>query len=185
MLSLRKNRKGQVEHVLFYALVYLPLTAIVVFFITKYMPFLVFGDAASSFDAEKLIYTERVFSSISKTDEVTLRRQSFIADLDRITDASLERVFYTEKPPAQEANEAEKSDDASRGTVGIRVTASNKKAYFDKGFFDDAFPLKPRYATFVEKRAALLYNPEKAEYSAGIVEVAAAFNPRYEQEVEK
>ena len=141
------HQKAQVAEEFFYAIFYLTMTSVVVFFMVI-IPTTILENTYETHDRDNVVWNERVFAKASTKDELTLRViPGVLENPEKFTTKSINKSFDFGKAPRK---------------VAFKLTYDTKSIYFDKEFYDIAKPLSPvAYPAFTQSRPLLVKNELK------------------------
>ncbi|MBW2978753.1 hypothetical protein KY304_01420 [Candidatus Woesearchaeota archaeon] len=136
-----RNKKAQLSHVWKW-LLYIPLTAVIVFLIT-YIPVFVFSDVTNTQNLENIILSERAYHAVSIYDDLIFREYpGHTCSAGCFNQKIIEDAFDSSDSPRN---------------LGFKLTFNKKSIFFNEDFYNDAKPLSPvRYDTFVEVRPVII-----------------------------
>lgn len=148
VLKMRIGKKAQTQHVWKW-LVYIPMTAIIVF-ILLYIPIIVLGSAAKTQQLENIVFAERVFNKMSIYDQLLFRTYPGYTCKQGCFDQKFINDSFDNLDSLRE--------------IGFNLTFNKKSIYFNKEFYYDARVLVPvRYDQFKEQRPVLVVDTDKVE----------------------
>ncbi|MBD3361313.1 hypothetical protein GF358_00820 [Candidatus Woesearchaeota archaeon] len=158
------NKKAQTQHVWKW-LVYIPLTAVVVFIIT-YIPSVVLGNAAKTDQLENIVFSERIYNKMSIYDPLLFRTYPG----HTCKQGCFDQKFIT--------NSFDNSGSARE--MGFKLIFDNKEIFFNRDFYDDAVVLAPvRYDLFIEQRPVFVVDTGDIE-NLEIVQVYSGREQKFE-----
>jgi len=131
------DKKAQVRHV-FKWLLYIPMTAVIVFLVV-YIPNVILDGSAQTQELENDIFAERIYNEMSVRDDLLFRTfRGYTCSAGCFNQDFIDDAF---------------DNSGSLRRLGFNLTFNDASVYFNRGFYEDAVVLWPvRYDRFVESR---------------------------------